>query len=114
MVPLLVSNAKEFFEDPTFLIGVPLLALGALGVLVAFAPIDELTGRLLPAGAAGGAAAALPSPLWAALIGFGLILVGLGAAFHVALVIGGAFIAAVAAVRLAQETFDFLQRMQGR
>lgn len=36
---MLVSNAKEFFEDPAFLIGIPLVALGVIGALIVFSPI---------------------------------------------------------------------------
>lgn len=37
---LLEGGAKGFFENPEFLIGVPLVALGALGALLILAPID--------------------------------------------------------------------------
>lgn len=33
-------DVKGWFEDPAYLIGIPLLALGALGVLVAMSPIE--------------------------------------------------------------------------
>lgn len=37
---VLASGAKGLFEDPGFLIGVPLLALGALGALIALTPVE--------------------------------------------------------------------------
>jgi cytochrome c oxidase subunit IV len=37
-VPLLAEGLKGWLEDPAFLIGVPLLAIGALGVMVMLVP----------------------------------------------------------------------------
>jgi cytochrome c oxidase subunit 4 len=37
-VPLLAEGLKGWLEDPAFLIGVPLLAIGALGVMVMLIP----------------------------------------------------------------------------
>ena len=33
---LLAGGAKEFFENPAYLLGVPLVALGAVGMLIVF------------------------------------------------------------------------------
>jgi len=42
MVELLtvLLNVQDFFEDPSFLIGIPFVALGALGVLIALTPVE--------------------------------------------------------------------------
>jgi len=37
-IPLLADGLKGYLEDPAFLIGIPLLAIGALGFLVLLAP----------------------------------------------------------------------------
>jgi len=37
---LLSSGAKGFFENPAWLLGLPLLALGVLGIMVALSPIE--------------------------------------------------------------------------
>lgn len=36
---MLAGGAKGFFENPAYLIGIPLLALGAIGVLLLFSRI---------------------------------------------------------------------------
>jgi len=38
--PILAGGPKGFFENPAYLIGVPLLALGVLGALIVFSPIE--------------------------------------------------------------------------
>ncbi len=38
-VLMLAGGAKGFLEDPAYLIGIPLLALGAIGVLIVFSRI---------------------------------------------------------------------------
>jgi cytochrome c oxidase subunit 4 len=41
LVPLLLSpGVKGFFEDPRYLLGLPLAAIGALGILVALSPVE--------------------------------------------------------------------------
>ena len=37
---VLAVDGKAFFENPAYLLGVPLIAVGALGVLVALSPIE--------------------------------------------------------------------------
>jgi cytochrome c oxidase subunit 4 len=37
---LLASGAKGFFEKPEYLLGLPLLLLGVLGVLIVFSPVE--------------------------------------------------------------------------
>ena len=37
---LLNPDGKAFFENPAYLIGIPFVALGAMGVLVAISPIE--------------------------------------------------------------------------
>lgn len=41
MISLLAGGAKGFFEDPAYLIGTPLLALGVVGLLMMLAPIPS-------------------------------------------------------------------------
>ncbi len=41
VMPLLAGGAKGFLEDPTYLIGIPMLALGAVGLLVVLSPIGN-------------------------------------------------------------------------
>jgi hypothetical protein len=36
---MLAGGAKGFFEDPAYLIGIPLLALGAIGMLIVLSRI---------------------------------------------------------------------------
>ena len=38
--PLLAGGAKGFFENPAYVLGVPLLILGAIGVLMVLLPIE--------------------------------------------------------------------------
>lgn len=38
-------SVTEFFEDPKFVIGIPLLAIGALGALIALSPVELLKVR---------------------------------------------------------------------
>ena len=33
---VLAGGAKEFFENPAYLLGIPLVALGAVGMLILF------------------------------------------------------------------------------
>jgi len=40
MTLILSSGVKSFFEDPAWLLGVPLLALGVLGIMVVLSPIE--------------------------------------------------------------------------
>lgn len=40
LITVLATGAKGLFENPGFLIGVPLVTLGALGALVALTPIE--------------------------------------------------------------------------
>lgn len=41
IAPLILSpGVKGFFEDPRYLLGLPLAALGALGLLIAISPIE--------------------------------------------------------------------------
>ena len=42
---MLARSVTEFLEDPKFVIGVPLLAIGALGALVALSPVELLKVR---------------------------------------------------------------------
>jgi hypothetical protein len=44
VMPLLAGGAKGFLEDPAYLIGVPLLALGVVGLLVVLSPIGSAAG----------------------------------------------------------------------
>ena len=37
---LLAIDGKAFFENPAYLLGIPLLAVGALGALVALTPVE--------------------------------------------------------------------------
>ena len=37
---VLAADGKAFFENPAYLLGIPLIAVGALGVLVAVSPIE--------------------------------------------------------------------------
>ena len=37
---ILAADGKAFFENPAYLLGIPLIAVGALGVLVAMSPIE--------------------------------------------------------------------------
>ena len=37
---VLAADGKAFFENPAYLLGIPLIAVGALGVLVAMSPIE--------------------------------------------------------------------------
>ncbi len=37
---ILSVDGKEFFENPAYLLGVPLIAIGALGTLVALIPFE--------------------------------------------------------------------------
>ena len=52
LVPLLAGGTKGFFESPEFLIGIPLLVVGILGVLLALSPIELHWPVPQPAGAA--------------------------------------------------------------
>jgi hypothetical protein len=38
---MLAGGGKGFFEDPAYLIGIPLLALGAIGLLVFVSPLGR-------------------------------------------------------------------------
>ncbi len=38
---LLAGGAKGYFEDPAYLISIPLLAVGAVGLLIMLAPIPS-------------------------------------------------------------------------
>jgi cytochrome c oxidase subunit 4 len=41
LAPLILSpGVKGFFEDPRYLLGLPLAALGALGLLIALSPVE--------------------------------------------------------------------------
>ena len=41
LVPLILSpGVKGFFEDPRYLLGLPLAALGAAGILLALSPVE--------------------------------------------------------------------------
>ena len=41
LLPLVLSpGVKGFFEDPRYLLGLPLAAVGALGILVALSPVE--------------------------------------------------------------------------
>ena len=40
VAPMLAGGVKEFFENPAYLLGLPLLILGALGALAALSPIE--------------------------------------------------------------------------
>lgn len=101
---MLATGAKAFFENPAVLIGIPLLALGLLGVLLTFAPL----GRRATDGGEGEVWAPelppLSTALWAGAVGLGLALVVLGVAFHPALIVGGLFLMVAGGVKLAQET----------
>ena len=37
---VLAADGKAFFENPAYLLGIPLIAVGALGVLLAMSPIE--------------------------------------------------------------------------
>lgn len=37
---VLAGGPKEFFEDPAYLLGLPLVILGALGALIALSPLE--------------------------------------------------------------------------
>ncbi len=37
---VLAANGKAFFENPAYLLGIPLIAAGAIGVLLAMSPIE--------------------------------------------------------------------------
>ena len=37
---LLAIDGKAFFENPAYLLGIPLIAVGALGALVALTPVE--------------------------------------------------------------------------
>jgi cytochrome c oxidase subunit 4 len=37
---VLAADGKAFFENPAYLLGIPLVAVGALGVLLALSPIE--------------------------------------------------------------------------
>ena len=52
LVPLLAGGVKGFFESPEFLLGIPLLVIGFLGVLMALSPIELHWPVAQPAGAA--------------------------------------------------------------
>jgi len=52
LVPLLAGGVKGFFESPEFLLGVPLLVIGVLGVLLVLFPIELHWPVPQPAGAA--------------------------------------------------------------
>ncbi len=41
LAPILAGGAKGFFEDPSYLIGIPLVALGAIGLLFVILPIGS-------------------------------------------------------------------------
>jgi hypothetical protein len=41
LAPILAGGAKGFFEDPAYLIGIPLVALGAIGLLFVILPIGS-------------------------------------------------------------------------
>ncbi len=42
---MLAGGAKGFFEDPAYLIGVPLLALGVIGLLLLVSPLGRARPR---------------------------------------------------------------------
>lgn len=42
---MLAGGAKGFFEDPAYLIGVPLLALGVIGLLLVISPLGRAQPR---------------------------------------------------------------------
>ena len=37
---VLAADGKAFFENPAYLLGIPLIAVGALGVLLAMSPVE--------------------------------------------------------------------------
>lgn len=40
MIPLLAEGAKEVFENPSYLLGIPLLILGVVGILIVLSPVE--------------------------------------------------------------------------
>ncbi len=41
VMPLLAGGVTGFFEEPAYMIGIPLLALGVVGLLVVLSPIGS-------------------------------------------------------------------------
>jgi|FLYL01.1.fsa_nt_gi hypothetical protein len=103
----LPQGAKDFFENPEFAIGAPLVLLGLLGALLVMSPLgarltrgrQESTGEGMPL-----LIPLEPASLWLAGMVLGGVMVGLGIAFHPALIFGGVFTAVIAAVRWWEET----------
>ena len=51
---ILAAGPKGIFENPAYLIGVPLVLLGAIGILLALSPIELRWPQSLGAGAGDG------------------------------------------------------------
>ena len=94
---VLAGGVKGFLENPEFAWGVPLLALGVLGLLLVVLPLGFTSGDSgdQPAGNQPGLPLLIPmerSSLWILAVILGLAMVGLGIAVHLALIVGGVFV----------------------
>ncbi len=85
VISLLAVGAKGFFEDPAYLIGAPLLALGVAGLLMMLAPIPSAG---LPQAATRDSAQHMANPrsdVRAAAVGLLLVVLGVLLALGIAL-----------------------------
>lgn len=118
LMPLLASGAKGVLEDPAYLMGVPLLALGIVGALIALSPVGvarspktakrartSLDEKARPdAEVAAEAVTAVPLSIWPVAIAAGMFVFGLGIVLHVSLIVAGGLIAVLAFGMWLKET----------
>ncbi len=76
VMPLLAGDAKGFFEESAYMIGIPLLALGVVGLLVVLSPIGSAGPPRAATRDSAQRVADAPSEVRAAAVG--LLLVALG------------------------------------
>ncbi len=110
LMPLLASGAKGVLEEPAYLMGVPLLALGIVGALIALsqvgaarAPKTARRARTSPdeearpgAEVVAEAVTAVSLSIWPVVMAAGMFVFGLGIVLHFSLIVAGGLIAVLA------------------